>query len=108
MVKTLNVLGCGNVGKTLSRLWAENGVFRIGDVLNRSLSSGSQAVAFVGSGHAIADYCEMQPADVVMISASDESIEACCQELCRNDVLHQGTILFHCSGCLPSTLLHGA
>ena len=107
-MKTINVVGCGNVGKTLSRLWTERKVFRVQSVLNRSLESGSRAVDCVGSGRAIETYAEMQKADVVMISASDESIEDCCRQLCRAGVLGEGVVLFHCSGSLPSTLLEPA
>jgi len=107
-MKILSVIGCGKVGKTLSRLWTQRGVFQIGAVLNRSRQSSEQAVEFVGSGRAAADYAEMAESDLVMIATSDESIEPCCRELCRSGVLCHGVVLFHCSGCLPSTLLEPA
>lgn len=81
-MKTLNVIGCGSVGKTLSRLWTQNGVFRVQSVLNRSLESGSRAVEFVGAGRAVDDYARLGPADLVMIATSDEAIETCCRRLC--------------------------
>jgi predicted short-subunit dehydrogenase-like oxidoreductase (DUF2520 family) len=107
-VKTLNVIGCGSVGKTLSRLWTRHGVFRVQSVLNRSLESGARAVQFVGAGRAVDDYARLDPADLVMIATSDEAIETCCRRLCESGVLAEGVIVFHTSGSLPSTLLEPA
>jgi predicted short-subunit dehydrogenase-like oxidoreductase (DUF2520 family) len=107
-VKTLNVIGCGNVGKALSRLWTRHGVLKVQSILNRSLESGSRAVEFVGSGHAIESYAQMEKADIFMIAASDEAIEQCCRRLCHTGLLEQGVVVFHCSGSLPSTLLEPA
>jgi predicted short-subunit dehydrogenase-like oxidoreductase (DUF2520 family) len=107
-VKTVNIIGCGNVGKTLARLWTERRVLKVQSVLNRSLASAQRAVDFVGSGQAVDDYAQMPRADLVMISASDESIEECCRGLCRSDVLEPGVVVFHCSGSLPSSLLEPA
>lgn len=106
--KTLNVIGCGNVGKTLTRLWTRHHVFQVEAILNRSLESGSRAVRFAGRGRAIDSYAQMERADLVMISTSDEAIETCCAELCQTGTLAPGVIVFHCSGSLPSTLLEPA
>ena len=107
-MKTINVIGCGHVGKTLSRLWTLHNVFEVQAVLNRSLESGSRAVEFVAGGRAIESYAQLERSDVVMISASDESIEECCRGLCGSGILERGVVVFHCSGSLPSTLLEPA
>lgn len=107
-MKTLNVVGCGKVGKTLARLWARHGVFRLGCVLNRSLQSSCQAVDFVGAGRPVEHYEQMDPAQVVMIATPDEVVEACGARLARAGVVGAGTIVFHCSGALPSTVLEPA
>ncbi|MBN2476150.1 MAG: DUF2520 domain-containing protein [Pirellulales bacterium] len=107
-MKTLNIIGCGKVGRTLASLWAAGGVFEVRSVLNRSLPSASRAVTFIGSGQAVEHYSQLGRADAVMISASDEAIDTCCRRLCRADVLAEGVVLFHCSGSQPSTLLHPA
>jgi len=107
-MKTINIIGCGNVGKTLARLWTERRVLRVQSVLNRSMASAQQAVDFAGSGRAADDFAQMPRADFVMISASDESIEECCRRLCGSDVLGPGAVVFHCSGSLPSSLLEPA
>jgi len=107
-VKTLNVIGCGSVGKVLSRLWTRHRVLEVRSILNRSPDSGSRAVEFVGSGHAVEGYAQMEPADVFMISASDGAIEECCRQLSATGLLREGTIVFHCSGILPSSILQPA
>jgi len=107
-VKSINVIGCGHVGKTLSRVWTLHHVFEVRAVLNRSLESGRRAVDFIRSGRAIGSFAQLQKAGVVMIAASDESIEPCCRRLCRSGILEPGVVVFHCSGSLPSTLLEPA
>jgi len=107
-VKTLNVIGCGRVGKTLARLWSDENVFLVRCILNRSRESGLRAVEFVGAGRASEDYEQLEPADLVMISAPDDAIPRCCEQLARTEVLQSGAIVFHCSGPLPSTVLEPA
>ena len=107
-MKTLNVIGCGNVGKTLSRLWTTHNVLKVQSILNRSLQSGSLAAGFVGSGHAVERYAQLEKADLVMISACDGAIEECCRQLSRTRLLEKGVVVFHCSGSLPSKLLEPA
>lgn len=108
MRKTLSIIGCGNVGKTLGRLWTLNQTFLIQDVLNRSLASSQSAVSFMGSGRAVSDYADLRPADITMIAASDDQILKCCTELARSGRLSADAVVFHCSGALRSTGLQPA
>ncbi len=112
-MKSLNVIGCGNVGRTLARLWAQRGLVDIRSILNRSLQSAEDAVDFVGNGRAVERFDQLDHADLIMMAVSDESIESVCEQLCRTDALGPNVVLFHCSGSLPSALLaqartHGA
>jgi predicted short-subunit dehydrogenase-like oxidoreductase (DUF2520 family) len=104
--KTLNIIGCGNVGRTLGRLWAANGPFVIQDVLNRSLQSGTEAVAFMQAGTAVTAYETLRAADVTMIATPDSGIAECASALAQSGSLGPGCVLFHCSGALPSSVLH--
>lgn len=106
--QTLNIIGCGKVGKTLARLWAEQGTFIVQDVLNRSAESARQALSFIGAGRAAEDYSTLRPADVYMIAAADDQIAHCCEQLARAGKLSAHTIVFHCSGALPSSALQAA
>ena len=105
VLKTINIIGCGKLGKTLARLWTDCGVLKVQSVLNRSRSSGTEAVDFIGDGQAIESYAQLKRADLVMISAPDDAIAGCCDQLCHTDVLGEGVTVFHCSGALSSTLL---
>lgn len=104
-MKTLNIIGCGNVGKALGRLWAAEGTFIVQDVLNRSLQSGEAAVSFMQAGRAVASHAELRAADVVMIATPDDQIAACGEILARTAIPRAGSVVFHCSGALPSALL---
>jgi len=107
-MKTLNIIGCGRVGRTLGRLWTDAGVFRVQDILNRSPGSAARAVDFVGAGTAVRDCASLRHADVCMISVADDSIAECCGTLAGSGRLRAGSVVFHCSGGLSSTVLSAA
>ncbi|MBB5209913.1 Rossmann-like and DUF2520 domain-containing protein [Microbulbifer hydrolyticus] len=110
---TLNIIGAGNLGRTLARLWRERQVFHIGSICNRSLASAGEAAEFVGAGTATADIASMAPADFWLIAVADDSIEHVAAELAahlHNVPAEQGTtdarpVVFHCSGALSSSAL---
>jgi len=107
-VKSLNIIGCGSLARALARLWTQSGLLEVRCILNRSPASARRAVEFIGSGSVVATYDRLEPADLMMISTSDESIETCCRQLCQTDLLRPGVVVFHCSGSLPSTILKPA
>jgi len=105
---TLNIIGAGNLGRTLARLWSERQLFRIGSVCNRSLSSARAATAFIGAGSASADIASMAPADLWLIATPDDHIESVARALATHLHAHtasQPPIVFHCSGALPASAL---
>jgi predicted short-subunit dehydrogenase-like oxidoreductase (DUF2520 family) len=106
--RTLNILGAGHVGRSLARLWRERGVFTIGDILNRSPQSTSEAAEFIEAGRVASAMADMQPADVWMIAVGDDGIRSCCEQLAASGKLVSGTVVFHCSGALPSGELESA
>jgi predicted short-subunit dehydrogenase-like oxidoreductase (DUF2520 family) len=102
---TLNIIGCGAVGKTLGRLFHQAGTFQIQDILNRTTSSAAEAAAFIGAGRTISGYAEMQPADLYLIAASDDSIAAAALALAASGLVRCGDIVWQASGALPSQVL---
>jgi predicted short-subunit dehydrogenase-like oxidoreductase (DUF2520 family) len=108
LLKTLTIIGGGNVGKTLGRLWASNKVFMIRDILCRSLDSAESAVSFIGAGRATDSYSALEPADVYMITTSDDQIVHSCEMLAATGCLSPASIVFHCSGGLRSAELQAA
>ena len=76
---TLNLIGAGQVGRVLGRLFAASGAFIVQDVLTRSPASASEAVAFIGAGRAVATRPSMRPADVWHAGrVGDDQIERVC------------------------------
>ena len=108
MAQTLNIIGCGHVGKVLGRLWAAAGTFEVQDILNRSPESGARAVDFISAGHALRDPASMRPAEVYMIGTADDQVGQACESLISLGILSHGAIVFHCSGALPSGALAAA
>lgn len=104
-MRSLNIIGCGNVGKTLGRLWNQEKVFEIGDILNRSEESGAAAARFIGAGRAVAGVEEMSSAEVFLIGTPDDHIVEACSALAASGLLRTGDVVFHCSGALPSAAL---
>ncbi len=102
---TINIIGCGNVGKTLAKIWYESHTLRIGNIINNSLESGLLAVDFIGSGTAISDYKQMNEADIFLISTSDNQISHCANILSEARITRPTDIVFHCSGSLTSDVL---
>lgn len=108
MINTLNIVGCGNTGKTLARLWAQKRFFKIGAILNRSEKSALAAVKFIGAGQAVRSLVEMKPADVFLIATPDKHIVESCDALSASGLLQPGSVVFHCSGSMPSNVLQSA
>ncbi|MCZ7637700.1 MAG: DUF2520 domain-containing protein [Verrucomicrobia bacterium] len=101
-MKTISIIGCGKVGKTLGKLFTIHGVARVVQVLNRSRASAQTAVEFIGSGQVVEDFEELVPADVVLIAASDDAISQCSSKVAASPAVRDGTVVLHCSGSQPS------
>lgn len=106
-MRGLTVVGGGHVGRVLGRLFSAAGVFLVQDVLARSAGSAAQAAAFIGAGRALADVSAVRPADVYMLTVTDDQIVPACDALAAAVPL-QGAVVFHCSGALASDRLQAA
>ncbi len=104
-MKSLSIIGCGAVGKTVGRLFQENGIFELRDVLARSLESARLAAGFIGGGEAVGSWPELQPADVYLIASSDDAIALCASELAATGLVNSKTVVCHMSGALQSSVL---
>lgn len=92
----------------MGRLWGDNAVFSIGDVLNRSRQSAKNAVSFMGAGRPIASLGQMKRADVFLIGTPDDRLADCCRDLADSGLLEADNIVFHCSGAIRSAELGSA
>lgn len=101
-MKTLNVIGPGRVGRTLTALWAQAGVFLIGDVYSRTAAGARTALAFIGAGRSVKALDEMKPADVWLVATPDSHIVAAAAALGEEGLLRAGDVMFHCSGAMAA------
>lgn len=107
-MKTLNIIGAGKVGKVLAKNFQRKQQFAIQQVLNRTQASASTAVAWLGAGQAVNGISQLLPADITMLSVSDDQIASICQQLADAGLLKVGSVIFHCSGAKASTELRAA
>ena len=105
---TLNVIGCGRVGRALAQLFARHGAFEILDVFDIGQDHADAAVAFIGSGRAAGTIASMRGADTWMLTPPDDQIVASCAALAATQLVQPGNVVFHCSGASPSRDLAAA
>ncbi len=101
-MKTLNIIGAGRAGRTLTALWFQRKVFAIQHVFNRTPASTRDAVAFIGAGRAAASLTAMQPAGVWLLATPDGEITRTAASLTANELLRARDVVFHCSGALSA------
>lgn len=103
---TLNIVGCGNLGKTLAYLWNKNQQFHIAQICNTHIDSAERACQFIGAGQ-ISKFDTLSPSDNWLIATPDEKIESVCIELLNQHLIQPGNVVFHCSGSKSTqALLH--
>ena len=107
MKSTVNIIGAGNLGKTIGKLIFTHDVGFIQEICNTSTKSGIEAASFIGQGD-VKTISELLPADITFITTPDDQIECCCQELSRSAKLKKNSIVVHCSGSLSSEVLRTA
>lgn len=108
MPPRLSIIGSGHVARTLGRLWHGRRCVLLLDVLSRSAGNAQAACDFIGAGRALHDYGALAQADIYLIATPDDQIAACCEQLARSGRIVPGTVVFHCSGALPASVLAAA
>lgn len=106
MTYLVNIIGAGNVGKTIGHLLVKNGSAKIGAVQCRSEQSARKAIDFIGEGKFFDDLNELPQADITFITTPDDHISATC--LRYSNYFKPGSIIIHCSGSLTSDVLSSA
>ncbi len=108
IMKILNIIGAGRVGRTLAALWHRQNVFAIRGVCNRTLQNARDAVAFIGAGRAMENISDMPHADAWLLATPDGELAPAGQRLAECGLLRAGDVVFQCSGALPSSDLRVA
>jgi len=101
----INIIGAGQLGQTLARLWQDKGLLQTQQVLTRSLESAEDACRFIGSGTPCKRISAFKPAQFWLIAAPDKDLAKLAEELSRAALINNGDTVFHCSGALSSEIL---
>lgn len=107
-VPTINIIGGGNVARTLAKSWVDQRLVTVQTVLNRSADSAKDAVRFIGDGTPSSSPAQLKKADLHLIGCGDSDIAHCVDRLERSGILRHEDIVFHCSGLLNSEELSQA
>ena len=104
-MQELNIIGAGKLGRTLGRLAAISGQYRVQDCLSRSMASAQAAVDFIGAGQACYQLDALRPAALTLLSVPDDAIAATAQMLADRAVVRPGAVVFHASGAAEAEVL---
>ena len=100
MTLLVNIIGAGNLGKTIGSLLVKHQQVTIGAICNSSKISSINAINFIGQGSYCPEIDELPPADLTFITTPDDLIQATCEALSKNKFMKHGSIVLHCSGLL--------
>jgi predicted short-subunit dehydrogenase-like oxidoreductase (DUF2520 family) len=105
VLSRLNVVGCGRLGRAISKLFLDAGVVSDVHVANRSLDSGQAAVRAIGGGKAHVRIADMPSSSLWLVACGDQAIGEVVEALTREASLSSSSVVFHCSGILSSAEL---
>lgn len=94
----VNLIGCGNLGRSLCKLWIARKAISVGEVLTRSYTSAQQAVDAIGQGTAINSVSQMREADIYFFACPDDALTPLAKSLSTQLAFGENAIAFHCSG----------
>ncbi|MFO7959045.1 MAG: Rossmann-like and DUF2520 domain-containing protein [Candidatus Brocadiia bacterium] len=108
MDRTFCIVGAGTVGTALARLLTEAG-WPFAGAASRSRRSAETACEFAGMGRASTRAADLTAeAGLVFITTPDDVIGSVCEDLAAEDAFRDGSVVAHCSGALPSSVLASA
>lgn len=105
MKPQIAIVGCGRVGTALA-VWLHRAGYPVCGLASRRLESVQAVAGLIGPR-----LCSQEPqavtaeADVVFITTPDGVIETVCRQIAAAGGFRAGSVVFHCSGALPSTIL---
>ncbi|HEX4045167.1 MAG TPA: DUF2520 domain-containing protein [Gammaproteobacteria bacterium] len=103
--KSINIIGCGRLGKTIAKLFVQSNSATITGIVNTSLKSANEAITFIGQGKAFQSIADLPPADIYFITTPDDVIATIANQLAEKNLAKQ-SIIVHCSGSFSSELLN--
>lgn len=108
MKPSFAVVGCGKVGTALGKLLTKKD-YRLTGLSCQTHSSAQKAARILGTNHFSTVPWEItENSDIVFITTPDGVIEETCFNIAQHNGFSQNTVVLHCSGALPSTILSSA
>lgn len=102
---TLNIIGCGKVGKTLGALFVKTNHVKIRGIVNSTMNSANEAALFITQGSAYAAIDLLPPADIYLIATPDDMLVEIVNKWTISPSINHAAIIVHCSGAHSSQLL---
>ncbi len=108
MKPSFAVVGCGKVGTALGKFLTRKG-YRLTGLSCKNRSSAQKAAEIIGTNHFSTVAWEItKNSEIVFITTPDSAIQETCFNIAQNNGFSQNTVVLHCSGALPSTILSPA
>jgi len=108
MKPVIAIAGCGRVGTALAKFLSEAG-YQISGLASKSFSSAKRLADLTGTGRYTKIPWEItKKADIVFLTTPDSEISDTCSNIAFNDGFKKDSVVLHCSGALPSTILSSA
>ena len=102
----INIIGAGQLGKTLAKLFNEHTKIEILGVVNSTFESAKIACKELQCGQGYENIASLPQSDMTLIATPDNQIADVINKLYPNLSHAEKHILFHCSGSLSSNILH--
>ena len=108
MKPSFSIVGCGRVGTALGRHLSNAG-YRLYGLSCKTEASARKAAGILGTDNHTQDSLKITSgADIVFITTPDGVISQVCDDIAGKGGFNAKTIVLHCSGAHPSTILSSA
>jgi predicted short-subunit dehydrogenase-like oxidoreductase (DUF2520 family) len=108
MKPSIAIIGCGRVGTSLA-LWLSKAGYPIAGLASKTLSSARNAAELTQTTRYSQVNWDITPkADVVFITTPDGIISDACALISQKKGFRENSVVLHCSGAHPSTILSSA
>ena len=108
MKENVAIIGCGTVGTALAKLLGKAGYPIVG-ISTTNAEEAARIARDLGAFRSSAAPWEItRNAGLVFITTPDDVIQSTCETLASKDAIDPGTVVIHCSGAHPSTILESA
>lgn len=105
MSLSLNIIGCGKVGRVLGTLLERSGRVASVSIVNRTPESGNTAATYFVSARVESSIESLPEANVWMIATPDAAVQHVVRTLGQSPQVMTGSVVFHVSGALDSAIL---